>query len=222
MESFQININKVQKSLALFGICGPIINLLVFTVLSLLYPGYDPMSQFISELASPIAPHGIIMNIFGFNVFGLYVILFGIALYISLKKHFLTKFSMSLFLLAGTFIFFLSIFPCDYRGSDITFLGMGHNILAGISCGLIPMAMLSLIYPLRKDENWKGYWMIFFILFVMFLIIFIPLSMTFPPEAIAGLVQKMGLTVMISWIFLMSTKIYRLADKNLSIEMMND
>ncbi len=49
--------------------------------------------------------------------------------------------------------------------------------------------------------------------------VFIPLTMTFPLGAIIGLVQKMGLTVMISWIFLMSTKIYRLADKNLSIEM---
>jgi len=219
MENFQFNINKVQKILAIFGICGPIINLIVFTVLSLMYPGYDPLSQFISELASPIAPHRIIMNIFGFNVFGIYVILFGVALYISLKKHFLTKFSLFLFLLAGTLIFFLSIFPCDYRGSEITFLGMGHNILAGISCGLIPMAMLSLIYPLRKDENWKGYWIFFFILFAIFLMVFIPLTMTFPLGAIIGLVQKMGLTVMISWIFLMSTKIYRLADKNLSIEM---
>lgn len=221
MESFQLNINKVQKSFAIVGICGPIINAIVFIVLGLIYPGYNPMSQFISELASPIAPHGLFMNIFGFNIFGLYVILFGIGLYIGLKKHILTKVSLFLFLLAGTFIFFLSIFPCDPGGANITLLGMGHNILAGISCGLIPAAMITLIQPLRKDENWKGYWLIFFALFGMFLVIYIPVSISYPSASISGLVQRLGLAVMLSWIFLMSTKLYRLADKNLSIELMN-
>ncbi|MFX1275673.1 MAG: DUF998 domain-containing protein [Promethearchaeota archaeon] len=218
METFQFNLSKVQKSFALFGICGPVINAIVFTVLGLIYPGYNPFSQVISELASPIAPHGVFMNIFGFNIFGLYVILFGIGLYIGVRKHLLTRVSLVLFLIAGTLIFFLSIFPVDPLGAEITILGFGHNVLAGISSGLIPMAMIVLVYPLRKDGNWKGYWWFFFVLFGLFLLVYIPISMTFTSVSITGLVQRMGLAVMLSWIFLMSTKLYRLADKDILFE----
>lgn len=211
MERYQFNKYHIQKSFALFGIFGPIINVIVFTVLGFIYPGYNPISQHVSELATSIAPNNIVMNTLGFNLFGLYVIAFGIGLYIGIKKHTLTRVSLILFILAGISIFALAWFPCDPGCSNQTFTGMGHTFLTTVSGIMMPVAMILLIYPLRKDHNWRGYWWFFFVLFGIFLTIFSPLAILYPFALISGLVQRLGLSVPLSWIFVMSTKLYRLA-----------
>ncbi|MFX0141275.1 MAG: DUF998 domain-containing protein [Candidatus Hodarchaeota archaeon] len=178
-----IHISRLQKASAIFGIVGPVINAMVFTILGYVYPGYNPISQFISELATPEAPHNTIMNILGFVVFGFYLIFFGIGLYLSVKKHILTTICMILFILSGICIFALSMFPCDVGCRNETFTGIGHNLLILFPTYAMPIAMILSVYP-----------------------VFIDLTL------VNGLVQRLGLSVPLSWIFIMSIKIYRLAD----------
>jgi hypothetical protein len=211
MERYQINRFHVQKSFALFGMLGPIINVIVFTVLGFIYPGYNPISQHVSELATSIAPHNLVMNTLGFNLFGFYVIVFGIGLYIGIKKQTLTKVSLFLFIITGIFIFALAWFPCDPGCSNQTITGIGHTILTTISGIMMPLAIILLIHPLRNDHNWRGYWWFFFVLLGIFLTIFSPLIILYSFSLISGLVQRLGLSVPLSWIFIMSTKLYRLA-----------
>lgn len=207
----KIRMDWLQKVTALVGILGPIINITVFIVLGLLYPGYNPISQFISELATSEAPHNIIMNTLGFNLFGFYIIVFGIGLYLGINKYKLTKVSLILFIITGIFIFALAWFPCDPGYNNQTITGIGHIVLTTISGIMMPLAILLLIYPLRNDHNWRGYWWFFFVLLGVFLIIFSTLAMLYSFSLISGLVQRLGLGVPLSWIFVMSTKLYRLA-----------
>jgi len=209
-----IHINRLQKTSAIFGILGPVINLIVFTVLGFVYPGYNPVSQFISELATSEAPHNIIMNIFGFNVFGLYLIFFGFGLYLGVKKHPLTTISMVLFIISGVFIFALSMFPCDTGCRNITFIGIGHNFLIKFPSIAMPIAILLSLYPLWKDSKWRNYWWLFFLQIGIFLIIFSPIALLFDLSLVEGLIQRLGLSVPLSWIFIMSTKLYRLSGKD--------
>jgi hypothetical membrane protein len=208
MEIYQIN--HIQKVSAIFGIAGPIVNVIVFTILGFLYPGYNPVSQFISELATPEAPHNIFMNIFGFVIFGLYLIFFGIGLYLSVKRHFLISISMILFIISGIFILTLSFFPCDLGCRDVTFLGIGHNVLIKFPSITMPAAIILSLYPLWKDSNWKNYWWIFLVLIGVFLVIYLILSLTTNLYLINGLIQRLGLFVPIAWVFLMSIRLYRL------------
>ena len=77
------------------------------------------------------------------------------------------------------------------------------------------MAIVLLIYPLWKDHNWKNYSWLFFIQIGIFLIIYSPIAIILSSVPIDGLVQRLGLGVPISYIFIMSTKIYRLAGQSL-------
>ena len=214
-----VHINRLQKTSAIFGILGPVINLIVFSVLGFVYPGYNPISQFISELATSEAPHNIIMNIFGFNVFGLYLIFFGLGLYLSVKKHVLTTISMTLFIASGICIFALSAFPCDMGCKSLTFTGIGHNLLIIFPSGAIPTAILLSLYPIWKDHNWRNYWWFFFLQLGIFLIIFSPMAIFIDLSIVSGLIQRLGLAVPLSWVFIMSIKLYRLAGKDIHLEL---
>jgi hypothetical protein len=199
-----------QKTCAVSGIVGPIINAIIFTLLGFLWSNYNPVSQLISELATPSAPHRIIMNILGFNVFGIYVILFSLGLYQSLKKHTLTKISLILFVISGLSIFTLAMFPCDEACLGTTPLGIGHNFLTVFPSLAIPVAIFLLIFPLWRDRKWHWYSLIFFFEIAIFLAIFIPLIIIFNFWLIRGVIQRLGLGILIIWIFIISTKVYRL------------
>ena len=205
----------LQKVTALVGILGPVVNFSVFIILGLLYPGYNAISQFVSELATSEAPYPVIMNILGFNLFGIYMVLFGIGIYRAVNKHILTTISMGLFIFAGIILFMLAMFPADPGCKNITPLGYGHNLLIKFPSVAIPMAIVLLIYPLWKDHNWKNYSWLFFIQIGIFLIIYSPIAIILSSVPIDGLVQRLGLGVPISYIFIMSTKIYRLAGQSL-------
>jgi hypothetical protein len=208
-----LHINRLQKTSAIFGILGPVINAIVFTILGFVYPGYNPISQFISELATSEAPYNYIMNIFGFNIFGLYLIFFGIGFYLSVKKHLLTTISMTLFIISGICIFLLSAFPCDVGCQSITFTGVGHNLLIQFPSVAMPIAIIISLYPIWKDHNWRKYWWFFFVQMGIFLIIYSPLAIFIDLSLVTGFVQRLGLAVPLSWIFVMSIKLYRLAGK---------
>lgn len=211
------HIKRIQKTSAIFGIVGPVINAIVFTILGFLYPGYNPLSQYISELATSEAPHNIIMNTFGFFLFGLYLIFFGTGLYLGVKKHILISISMILFIISGFCILTLSAFPCDTGCSNLTFTGIGHNILIIFPSVAMPTAILLSLYPLWRDHNWKKYWWLFFVLIGIFLLIYSPISLFLDISLLNGLVQRLGLSVPLIWIFIMSIRLYRIPDLNKKI-----
>ncbi|MFX1410328.1 MAG: DUF998 domain-containing protein [Promethearchaeota archaeon] len=209
MDKFQVD--WLQKTTAIIGILGPVVNLILFMFLGFFYPGYNPISQFISELGTSDAPTNVIMNILGFNLFGIYMILFGIGINRGIEKHVLTTISMVLFIFSGIILFSLSKFPCDLGCKNVTLLGIVHNILIKFPSITIPLAIILLIYPLWKDHKWKNYSWLFFVQVGIFLIIFSPISILLSAFPTAGLIQRLGLSVPISYILIMSTKLYRLA-----------
>jgi hypothetical membrane protein len=207
-----VHISRLQKTSAIFGMIGPVINAIVFTVLGVLYPGYNPISQFISELATSEAPHNTIMNILGFVVFGLYLIFFGIGLYLGVKKHILTTISMILFIISGFCILALSVFPCDVGCQNVTFTGIGHNLLIKFPTFAMPIAIILSVYPVWRDRKWRKYCWLFFLQIGIFVLVYSPIAIYIDLSLVNGLVQRLGLSVPLSWIFIMSIKIYRVAD----------
>jgi len=53
------------------GIVGPTTYAIVLTALGVLWPGYNPVRQYMSELGAVDAPHAFVMNILGFQVLGI-------------------------------------------------------------------------------------------------------------------------------------------------------
>jgi len=54
--------DRILEILAIYGIVGPIIYAIVFTVSGFLWPGYNPISQYMSLLSALDAPYAIVMN----------------------------------------------------------------------------------------------------------------------------------------------------------------
>jgi hypothetical protein len=117
---------------------------------------------------------------------------------------------MILFIISGFFILILSVFPCDNGCTNLTFTGIGHNILIKFPSVTIPAAIIISLYPIWRDGNWKKYWWIFPLLIGIYILIYSLLTIFIDPYLINGLLQRLGLFVPISWVFLMSIRIYRL------------
>ncbi|NWF86915.1 DUF998 domain-containing protein [Candidatus Bathyarchaeota archaeon] len=78
--------DRMLGILAICGIVGPIIYTIVLTVFGFFWPGYNPISQYMSELGAVDAPHAIVMNVLGFQLLGIFMIGFGFGLYRSISK----------------------------------------------------------------------------------------------------------------------------------------
>lgn len=199
----------LQKILALRGMLGPIIYAVVLIVLGLLWPGYNHISQYMSELGALDAPHAIIMNILGFQLLGILIIAFGLGLYRGINKGWVMTISATLIIVAGSFMIAVGFFPCDPSCNNISPIGTGHVITSTIPAIVMPLAMLILAYPLRKDSRWQGYWLFSLVLGIV-AVILSPLGMFTIFQPVAGLVQRLGIGVSLFWMLVMSTKLFRI------------
>jgi len=75
--------DKKSAALAICGIVGPITYAVVLTVIGMLWEGYNPVRQGMSELGAANAPHSFFMNVFGFQLLGVCMAGFGYGLHIS-------------------------------------------------------------------------------------------------------------------------------------------
>jgi len=72
--------DPVTRAAALSGIAGILVYAVIVAGLGHLTPGYDHMTQLISELGAVGAPYAAVMNILGSGIFGLSDIVFAVGL----------------------------------------------------------------------------------------------------------------------------------------------
>jgi len=197
----------VQKILAVCGILGPIIYTIVLTALGMMWPSYDPVSQYMSELGAVDAPHAIIMNTFGFSLLGIFFILFGFGLYLGLRKHAVTTISIILIVVAGISMFAVGFFPCDPGCNNVTPTGIAHSLTATIPAIVMPIGILLSAYSLRKDHNWQGHWWLLSLVFGVTSVLLSPLGMVPMLNSVRGLVQRIGIGIPLLWMEIMSIKL---------------
>lgn len=75
-----------QRLLAACGIAGPLIFVTVVAILGFIRPDYSHATQLVSELGEPGEPYAMIMNVFGFILFGLSMIPFAVGLHWGISK----------------------------------------------------------------------------------------------------------------------------------------
>ena len=74
--------DRMLRILAVCGIVGPLTYAIVLTVLGVLWSGYNPVHQYMSELGAVDAPHAFVMNFLGFQLLGISMVALGLGLYI--------------------------------------------------------------------------------------------------------------------------------------------
>ncbi|MBI2578321.1 MAG: DUF998 domain-containing protein [Candidatus Aenigmarchaeota archaeon] len=105
--------SKADKFLLLSGIFGPVVFILVIFVSGMLYPGYSHVSNVISDLGAAGSPVRDFMNIFGFMLYGISIVVFAAGVYKLRGKSLLGKTISVFFLLGGISMFLIGVFPSD-------------------------------------------------------------------------------------------------------------
>lgn len=197
------------KFLAVCGIIGPILYAMIVLIIGFLRPGYNHVTQYMSELGEVGSPNAILMNIAGFIVLGLFIIAFSFGLHRGIDKSKESKIGSALLVLAGISLVLVGFFPCDPGCVNISFTSKMHEIFATIPAVATIVAILLFTNSFKQDSRWKDYW-IFTLLIGIVALIVSPLSMLNLFGGLGGLLQRIGMMLPLFWMEITSIKLYRL------------
>ena len=143
--------------LAICGIIGPILYSIMLITLGLFRPGYNHVTQIMSELGEVGAPNAIIMNTAGFILLGLLMISFAFGLDRGISEGEGSKIGPALVAVSGAWLVLLGIFPCDPGCVNESFVGITHEVFAIMHAFAMIFAPLAIAQRLKKDSRWQGY-----------------------------------------------------------------
>lgn len=195
---------KSSKTLFIAGIVGPVFYFLLLIILGLLWDGYNPIFQSMSEIGSVVSPYKDIMNYLGFSLLGILITLFSVGVLREFGRGILEYLAFFLILIAGIFMFAVGFFPCDAGCIDVTQTGRWHSITSTVPSIALPLAamLLATVFAKRWGKKWGH---ISFWLGVLSMasgpVMFIPASAPY-----LGLVQRIGIGLSLLWMVLISIK----------------
>lgn len=198
-----------KKSAAYFtiGIVGPVFYFLLLAILGILWSGYNPILQSMSEIGSVTSPYKDIMNYLGFSLLGISISFFGVGLLKEFGRDVLQCLIFFLVLVAGVFMFAVGFFPCDAGCIDITQTGRWHSITSTVPSITLPLAAILIATIITKKWG-KGWGHVSFWLGILSLasgpIMFIPQI-----EPYLGIVQRVGIGLSLLWMVLISFKVIK-------------
>ena len=210
MQKSKTHPDRTQWLLALCGILGPIFYTIIVIILGFLWPGYNHVSQFMSELGATGAPNAIIMNIFGFILLGILMIAFSFGLYRNVSKGKVTTISSALIVVSGISLVAVAFFPCNLGCVNISFTGKMHGVFATIPGVAMALAPLIIAQQFKDDSRWENYWLytlvtgiVTAILGLAFLFIVI--------EGWMGAFQRISMGIPLLWMEVISIRLIRLS-----------
>jgi len=190
---------------------APVLMLVLWTVASLMRPGYDQLSQYGSELGN--GPNAIIMNT-NFVVTGLLVIAFATGLFKNLHGGGRAQTGSILLAVFGTGEVSGGFFPCD-PGCPIaaqSLSQLAHNMDAVIAFAAIALAPLLVSLGLNSDDRWRDYrsYSLFTgILSIGLFLVFSAASLDY--LGYVGLFQRLFLAVPFLWIEAIAARLFRIS-----------
>lgn len=146
-----------QRMLAICGIVGPIVYTIVMIAIGLLQPGYNHLTQFMSELGEVGGPNATIMNTAGFMLLGLFIIAFAFGLHRGINEGKGSKIGPALIAMSGAGWIAVGLFQVDPNSLDISFTGMLHvsgAMIVGLGFSIAPFAIAR---RSRNDHRWVSY-----------------------------------------------------------------
>jgi hypothetical protein len=205
------------KIFSLFGILAPFFYIISTIIGGLLRPGYNHLTNTVSDLLVSGAPNKIYI-VGPFTLYPIFLCIFGFGLFSVLKAQPLplsSKTGLVGFILIGVAIGVLgiltmTIFPQDAHGTPMTFPGLMHLVLVGIQA-ISSMAAILLIGFWFRSNGAPGYFIYSTICFTLLLITGI-LSMIGVAQGnqFIGLLERLNVFVILQWFFVIGIWFYNL------------
>lgn len=189
---------KIPDFLIYCGIVGPLVYLIVLVSLGALWPGYNHISQLMSELGGIEAPHSIIMNTLGLGLLGFMFFGFSIALYNYLGTGKLRILGTGFIILSGIGLVLSAVFPCDPGCIDVTITGKRHSTAAIVAA--VPMSLA----PISVSSYFSRRLNIYSILTGTFIGFVSLINMNPEYAPIQGALQRIGIGLSLIWMEVVS------------------
>lgn len=208
-----LNAKVADKKGAFFAVCGiigPVSFAFVTAILGLLWHKYNPISTGMSELGAVGAPHAFFMNVFGFQLLGVLMVVFGFGLIRYLRDGCVSKIGVALIVIGGIDMIAVGFFPMDPAGIPSSLTNIGHDISATIASNAVTIGMIILSSSFRKHSQWRRYWR-FTLVSAFTSIALSPFPMIPIYNPYAGLIQRMAMGFALLWIEVISIRLLGLA-----------
>jgi hypothetical membrane protein len=187
-----------EKIAAWCGILATIIFVLAIIVFSILTPSYSNLTNAISELGASGAPYALAVNIFGFILVGILIVVYAWGLHLGLRNK---PGAIILPLLAGISgigVIGWGVFPAEsgFRPSTQTTL---HFLMVFVN--YLPYILAAFIFSikLKADPYWRH-----LVLFSIVMGILAIASYFLPRSIPAGVSQRIGLGTYFLWVLVMA------------------
>jgi hypothetical membrane protein len=205
------------------GIIGPALFVGVFMLESLLRPGYNPLSMYVSALS--LGPRGW-LQIANFIVFGLLLLVFAARTAVELPNGKASRGGPILLSILGVCYLLSGPFVMDPFGTpqnQMTLHGTLHGIFGGIVFTLMPITCFVFLRRFRAEARWGRLraWTLVLGSISAVGVIFLTISTKFPTMQLVfadwlGLVQRTGIIPFMLWLFLFALKLRALHRLELS------
>lgn len=146
----KLNLDKVFIAC---GFVGPLIFFLtIYFLFQFFYPGYNIANQTISELGAANSPVKTITNVFGFSLFGIFIMLFAFGLFRSSEVNMLGKTSAFFIFITGIFMYLTGIF---YNSSSLgyTTLDSLHIIVSNYQFPILALGLVIFAFSVARHEK---------------------------------------------------------------------
>ena len=199
-------------ALAIVCIIGVVLFWVILFIAQALNPGYNPISQSLSDLA--LGPYGWLQTI-AFFLLALVAISLGLGFYYGMHKK---RGSRAVTVLFGAMAFgeiISGIFKVDWVKTPLTIHALVHQVGASITAIAFPVAALVLLPNLRSEPRWKGLAIYTFVVAVSMLILEITrevLLLTTWLNPWFGLYEKALLVNSLVWIEVMAIHLLRVTN----------
>lgn len=189
---------------AVCGMAAPLFFAITTVAIGLATPGYDPVTQLVSELGIPSTPYAPAMNSIGLIMTGILISVFALAVHSVLSGGWKGALGAVLVAVAGISFVAMGIFHCDQGCIPITPGGSLHLVsgMIALVAGLGAALILSLV--MIREREWNGYWQYSLATGVLLLVI-LPLFLLHPDKA--GLFQRILVGLIFLWMEVLAIRI---------------
>ena len=145
---------NLDKILIACGFIGPIIFFFtIYFLFPFLYSGYDIINQTISELGGLNSPIRTLTNVFGFSLFGIFIMLFAFGLFRSKEINLGGKIAAFFIFVTGISMYLTGIFNGSNRGYSI--LDALHIIVANYQFPILALGLMIFAFSIAIHKKLK-------------------------------------------------------------------
>ena len=191
--------------------------LTLISVLGALEPGFSHLTVPMSILGGVPGARGLVFNL-GVAATGVFVVGFGIGLRRRLPPKMSARVGFALLMVGGLGLLGAAYFHCNEGCRNILtqpdLVGRLHivfSLLGGMGTGLAPVFVWAAV---RGSEEWKGLARPTFVAALLAnlpgITFWITIATGYRLHSIEGLIQRLGFVVVLTWIFFVAARLWRL------------